>query len=837
MKTYIKINAGVLFAVLALAACQVARADITTVTNDVNVASWDAVGGNAPFYATSVNATTSQGVPSAGSPSTTTYLVLSETFTITNNGAGGLSAAAASSNYVLNAISFFAGGGSGPIQVHLFDVTTNLTSNNGSILNGSGATYGFNTDGDLFGNGYGLTFSNSLPAERQEVIVLQNGPYSQDQVVLGTNHTYALEFWVPASNTGSLDWYRGSVADPGGQGMGSHDASLATNRLTLTSLGLAGGAPRTFAVAFYGAPTTNALTVSTDTNMIAPTVYTVDDFSTNGVSDSNPVGDDYLANTNYAYNVIGNIANVWKEWFGNGGPGGSDLSVSFNPNVNISGNTNENGAMQLNFTWNAASDGYQQWLLWHGNANTYVPTVAGGATGVGYPQYTNVECDVKFDPSSVTNTNGVYGVIRLMARGVGDFGQPWINSSYTTITDTNWHHINGQLLASSSDALNIGDVVIGEDVTGYVKGGGLTGNQILYIDNIRITGPGGAAVVVPPPTVGSPTKASPGLRMFAGPTSTDDRTVVYTVDQNQSWVGATAGSPVSYSFSLLDYNPNIEQIMVELMGDGTTPTSYGEYADYSGPTTLWLALNPGPAAGEVVANVQWKIYDPNANPTNTATSFTNSTAIGTWSLVFTSPTSGYVIAPGQVIFGSTNFTIIDPNTASDFANPVFVAVGEQPNTGAGQGAYEDFGFIGITNVVDGNEYENFTTEGSDFSANFSPSVEFNNSMSELPASAIIQTTNDAWWVNWTQPAIGYTLTSTTNLTSGNWINPGWYSGYSDTNAPRVNALANGFAGKFWVLLPQDDLPTANGQQNSSPPAAGPLAPDAFFRVATNTVSP
>jgi len=828
MKTNLKTNASVLITVLALAACQVARAEIATVTNDVNVASWDAVGGNAPFYSTSVSAATSQGAASAAS-ATTAFVVMSETFTITNNGAGGLSVAAASSNYVLNAISFFAAGGSGPIQVHLFDVTTNLSSNNGTILNGSGATYGFANSGDLFGNGLGLTFNNNLPAERQEVIVFQNGPESQDKVVLGVNHTYALEFWIAATNVNSLFWFRGSVADPGGQGMGSHDGNLGTNRLTMASLGQAGGAPRTFAVAFYGAPTTNAPSVNTDTNLVAPVAYTEDDFSTNGVSDLNPAGDDYLPATNYSYSVVGNIANVWKEWFGNGSP-----AISFNPNVNISGNTNSNGAMQINFTWNQASDGFQQWLIWHGNANTYVPTNSGGSVGIGFPQYTNIECDVRFDPSSVTNTNGVYGVIRMLARGVGDFGQNWIPTSYTTITDTNWHHINGQLLATSADALNLADVVIGEDVTSYV--GGLTGNQILYIDNIRITGPSGT-VTLPPPRVAGPTKVTPSLRLFAGPSSTIDRTVVYTEDQSQSWVGASAGAPVSYSFSLLDYNPNIQQVMIELMGDGTTPTSFGEFADFSGPTTLWLALNPGPAAGEVVANVQWKIFDPSANPTNTAVSFTNSTAVGTWSLVFTGPSSGYVSAPGHVINGSTNFTIIDPNVSADFANPLFAAFGEQPNTGAGQGAFIDIGFIGITNVVDGNEFEDFTKESSDFVAGFTPSADFVSSMSELPAAAIIQTTNDAYWVNWTQPAINFTLASATNLLKPTWINPGWYSGYTDTNPPRVNALTAGFNGKFWVLLPKDDLPTANGQQNSSPPAAGTPAPNAFFLISTNTLNP
>jgi hypothetical protein len=106
----------------------------------------------------------------------------------------------------------------------------------------------------------------------------------------------------------------------------------------------------------------------------------------------------------------------------------------------------------------------------------------------------------------------------------------------------------------------------------------------------------------------------------------------------------------------------------------------------------------------------------------------------------------------------------------------------------------------------------------------------------LPASLILQTTNDVWWVNWTQPANGFTLATSTNLVNATWINPGWYSGYTDTNAPRVNS-ATPFAGKSWVLLPKDDLPTADGSQNVNPPAAGPLAPNAYFLLSTNTLSP
>lgn len=832
MKYCIKTTAKLIVTMLALASFQTAHADIMTVSNDSQFATWDTVGGTTAFYTNNLGGLSLQGAPGSGAGPNE---ALSETFTITNHAEVGLTGTEGNSNYVLNAIAIVTSGGATPVSMHLFDVTTNLSSTSGSWFNNSSATYNFTANGDLFGNGAGLSFSNDLSfpsgSENQEFIVLENGVNGQDQVVLAAGHTYALEFWMPKSGS-TFDFGKNSVADGYGQGMASKDAGLANPRVTLAAYGLVGGAPRTFAIALYGAPTTAPLSVNGSTNTPTTVAYTMDDFNTNGVNnDPNGPGYDYYAAGAFPYDVPGNIGDIWSEWFGNGITG-----VTFNPTVNVSGNTNANGAMQINFTWNAASDGYQQWLLWHGNASTYCPAVAGGTAGVGYPQYTNIECDVMFDPSSVTNANGDYGVIRMMARGVGDFGQPWINSSYTTITDTNWHHINAILASTSPDAQNVGDIVIGEDVTSYVGNGGLTGNQILYVDNIRLTGPAGG-LPLPPTVVNGPVKVSPGLRMFAGTGSTIDRALVYTVDQEQSWVGASAGAPVSYTFSLQDYNPNIEEVVAELIGGGTTPTTYGEYADYSGPTTLWLELNPGPAAGEVVASVAWKVGDPGANPTNTATSFTNSTAVGTWSLVFTGPGQGYVVAPGSVINGSKSFTISDPTVTSDFGNPLFAAFGLQPNTTPGLGAYVDWGFIGITNVVDGNEYENFTTEGADFVANFSPSLEFDNSMSGKPAAVLIQTTNDAYWLSWNSPALGMTVTSITNLTKTNWINPGWYSEYTDTNAPRVMPLAAPYGNNFWVLLPNDDLPTANGQQNSSPPAAGPLAPYAFFRLSTNTVSP
>ena len=73
-----------------------------------------------------------------------------------------------------------------------------------------------------------------------------------DQVTLNSGEEYALEIWNPtADGAAGLTWFRGSVADPGGQMFSGADATL--TRETLAAAGQAGGAPRTGALAIFAA--------------------------------------------------------------------------------------------------------------------------------------------------------------------------------------------------------------------------------------------------------------------------------------------------------------------------------------------------------------------------------------------------------------------------------------------------------------------------------------------------------------------------------------------------------------------------------------------------------
>jgi hypothetical protein len=318
-------------------------------------------------------------------------------------------------------------------------------------------------------------------------------------------------------------------------------------------------------------------------------------------------------------------------------------------------------------------------------------------------------------------------------------------------------------------------------------------------------------------------KAKPSLRMFAGSTAnTYDRVELATVDQSQSWIGASG--PVSYSFTLLDYPANINQTHIFLVpvstsgqsNMGNVNGSVNEYIEYQATNALWLDIQPA-GGGQVTASVLWKTNLANANPNQTAVVFTNSTAIGTWTLKFTSASAGTVISPGG---SNVSFTIPDANVATDFANPLVAYFGLQPNSGAGIGEYEDWGSISVNGVAGVNENDDFTTETS-----LNSSVWNINTLTvALQTCVQLVSTNTPYWVTWTLPAPDYGLATVGVLQNTNtypWKLPEYYNSYGD--GLTIPGTANQ-GNMVWVLIPTTCLPTVDGQPGSA------LSPSAFFRL-------
>src|SRR5665213_85721 len=812
-----------LAALAATAFFGTARADISAYVSAAYSAngSWNNdPNGNAPFYSSGnlSNASLFSNHSAPTPPAGAAAAALGETFTMTN-GAGGIGITSplnGASNYALTGVSMLISGGgtsSSVLTLHLFDVTTNL---NGSVI-ASGTSYNFSQNGDLLGEGNGLTWTNSKNsgAEQQVYIGLQICPNTYgDRVILQTNHVYTLEVWVPTAEVGSaFNWYKSSAApqDPGGNFMASVNASLSMARESGAAEGFTGSSQHTWAMALYGYPTNAAGSVNANTNAVPMTNIWIDQFNSLAQETVGGITNTYVGTNDYAAN---GITNIWGNWFGS-----AWVSNSWDSTSDAQNNTNS-GSLRIYANFPAGS----QFVVFD-NYTGISPALNGPALGI-----TNFQCDVRFDPSSATKTNaGVdggnpfFGHLQFgMAApstpgGSGLTSQHYYPTGYDIVaTNTNWVHVNIPLNVNSDPYLvSISDVLIHIDGTFYSPN--LNGPSILWVDNIKFQAPNSFVVPPPPKPTMAVQKTTPELRVFAGSSAnTYDREELASVDTSQSWIGGTY--PVSYSFTIKDDNAHfgafqthIFLVPINTLPSGNSPTA-NEYVEYQASNNLWLQIN-GTTSNTVTANVSWKTNLPNANPNIVALNITNSNIIGTWTLTFTSPTNGTLTAPGT---NAAAFTITDPAAATDFGNPVEAYFGVQANSTGGEGAYEDYTQITVTNVAGVNESDNFTMDSAINTGlwSFNPTA--------ASSYILLVTTNTPLWITWSAPAIGFGLGVSPVLpaTSG-FVLPSSYNGYYDQPT-----TVNEGGSMFWSLIPSDCLPSyANpGQSNaffefSNPPPA------------------
>jgi len=548
-----------------------------------------------------------------------------------------------------------------------------------------------------------------------------------------------------------------------------------------------------------GAPTNIFMNNVALSGAITTKSFVVDDFSPAGVGPQNPVNYDYYTTSNnYA---AGQITNVWGSWFGN-----AFQSVAWDPSNDANNNTNS-GALEISL--NFAND---QFVIWdQGTPNNGFALNLNGST------YTNFQCDVRFAPGSASN-GGSFGELRFGDRTAA-YGQDWFGNVQVASTNTNWVHVNIPLNSvTDTNLANIQGIIIGMDASGDGAGPALTGASTIWVDNIKFTGPAAAAPITPPTL--SIQQSVPALRVFAGSTAnTYDREELTTVNQSQSWIGGSY--PVSYSFTLLSaagaagFQTAIFIIPTNTAGNAVTGN---EYIDYQATNSLWLQIQTE-GNGVAIAQVAWKTNLPNANPNNVAANITNSTAVGTWTLKFTGPTSGMLTAPGAA---AVSFNISDVNVTADFGNPAIAIFGIQPNSTAGEGQYVDYSQISITGVTGGSMIDNFTQDSS-INTGY-----WDLSNSAQPSSLVLVTTNTPYWISWTLPDTGFGLGSATSvLGSSNtpypWMLPEYYNNYNDGNTIPGTAQ-QGI--KKWTLIPKTCLPTVDG----NPQDGQALSPTAFFRL-------
>ena len=188
--------------------------------------------------------------------------------------------------------------------------------------------------------------------------------------------------------------------------------------------------------------------------------WVVDPFDPSGTG-----GNSYLA---------GQITNVWTDWFGS-----AFRSVTWDATSDAAGSSSS-GSMKLTAVFDGTGSSPNQFEVYDG-LNGIQPPLNG-------LQYTNFQCDVRFDPSSATVLAGgtpVFGHLQFGTRN--GYGQDYFGAVDVPASNTNWVHVSLPLNAQSdTNLLSINDVLI--HIYGPYYSPGLSGTTILWVDNIQLVG-------------------------------------------------------------------------------------------------------------------------------------------------------------------------------------------------------------------------------------------------------------------------------------------------------------------------------------------------------------
>jgi len=350
----------------------------------------------------------------------------------------------------------------------------------------------------------------------------------------------------------------------------------------------------------------------------------------------------------------------------------------------------------------------------------------------------------------------------------------------------------------------------------YMSGHSYPGIVEIDLANISIT-------MSNPPAIAPPTMtlvpAKPGLRVFA-----QDHTFTYnqegfsTVDPNQSWVGvATPANPVSYSITFADFDTVNNYTLYAQFAQNANPGD--AFGVYNAPNALaWQITYQN--SGFTTA-VNYKVNSPQAGQNINVLSLTTTSTNGrgTWTLTFTNDTDGTVTAPD----GTSGSFSLDPSVTPNFENPLVIDFGTAPNNAAGYGQWITYSKIAITNVVDGNEYDDFTMDNGLNTSLWNPGFSYNAAGANNAGSVFQVSTNTSYWVNWMVPDDGYALATKASLKGGTnvWFSPNYYgSGVGVTNTVPTQMGTN----LKWTLIPNACLPTVDGT------VGGAVSSSAFFRL-------
>jgi hypothetical protein len=451
----------------------------------------------------------------------------------------------------------------------------------------------------------------------------------------------------------------------------------------------------------------------------------------------------------------------WTRWWG-----GAVQTYEYDATENTSTNAGS-GALKATIQFDLATHGGDNQFA----AVHYFSTADGARETLDGSLYTNLVFDLKFatnSPSSGGNFGYFeYGVVPT------DYSQVTLGHISVAATNGGWNHIVAPIDPNNVKITNIFGVWI--KVWSGDASSGMTGTTTFWVDNVELIGITNTAPP-PRPTLGLQ-PVTPGLQLIASAAGqTYQRQSVSTLgtDTNgnataYSWIGNT--NPVTYSVTIASYpgtNYSGFQTHIFLVPMASLP-NWESSPDWNEANVIFLQIG-NHADGSASATFRYKTNSPNgnamlwnSNPTNGAVGalagIGNPSPLGTWSITFQSNTNVTLTAPSGA---STNF-VMPAESAALFADPLVAVFGAQPNNNANIGQTVVLSRIEITGTpapVD----EKFNE----------PTLNIGTwQVVAQDAAGVVQAPPDSrFWVNWTLPANGFIVETSTNLTSGAWADSG-----------------------------------------------------------------
>lgn len=364
--------------------------------------------------------------------------------------------------------------------------------------------------------------------------------------------------------------------------------------------------------------------------------------------------------------------------------------------------------------------------------------------------FSEINLDVKVDPSSTPRATGDYGYWQVILRNGAAWD--WIATTINgadgiRLTNTDWNHLSFKV-PSTAGAVHRLTFKTGDNA--------LLGPITLNVDNISWT----RNTAPPPPPSLTLARARGGLSIVTTSTDTYGRHNIYTTDPTAySFVGAA--DPVSYSFTIDGFPdaaayPGFQAHIMLVPGTPGSETS----PDWNEPTLMFMDIKAG-AGNTGNATFRPKLDEANGNNQLYAAGLTtvnSTTVLGTWTLTIDPNTNtATMTAPDGTVSNPIDISAI----AAEFADGNLRAYfGDQPNADANKGQGIHVAKIEIksgANTLVSDDFSGAALNTDTWTVNASAgAIQF------VPASEA------NWIVNWTLPDTNYKLQVATSLSTPDW---------------------------------------------------------------------